>query len=157
MSQLPIQRKRRASSFMPIAECADLETLGARARALDLLDGKLRHHLPVALAHECRLADVRNGRLVFLATSAAWATRLRLHQAALLAEARVACGDTVEHVVVKVAPLQPVPPEPARRKPLSATAANHLRTVAQTIPDPELRALYLDLASLAAVDPPSEA
>lgn len=142
---------------MPIAECAALDTLALRARALDALDGRLRHYLPAALARECRLADVRNGRLVFLATSSTWATRVRLHQAALLAEARAAMGDTVEHLVVKVAALPPVPPEPARRKPLSATAAKHLRTAASTTQDLELKALYMNLASLAEVDPTAEA
>ena len=142
---------------MPIAECVALDTLALRARALDALDGRLRHHMPAALARECRLADVRNGRLVFLATSSTWATRVRLHQATLLAEARAAMGDTVEHLVVKVAALPPVPPGPARRKPLSATAANHLRTAAKSTADPELQALYLNLAVLADSDPPAEA
>jgi hypothetical protein len=150
-------RQRTASSFVPIAECAALDTLALRARALDALDGRLRHHMSAALARECRLADVRNGRLVFLATSSTWATRVRLHQAALLAEARAAMGDTVEHLVVKVAALPPVPPEPARRKPLSAAAANHLRTAANTTRDLELKALYLNLASLAETDPTAEA
>ncbi|WP_440225538.1 DciA family protein [Dokdonella sp. MW10] len=142
---------------MPVTQCVDLQSLAARARALDALDGRLRHLLPAPLARECRLADLRDGRLVFLATSPAWATRLRLHQAALLAEARVACSDTVGHVVVKVAALPPVPREPARRKPLSATAAMHLRTAAQHLSDPELRALCLNLASLADDNPPAGA
>ena len=137
---------------MPVAECLALDTLAQRARALDLLDGKLRHHLPAALASECHLADLRNGRLVFIATSSTWATRLRLHQTSLLSAARAVTGDTVEHFAVKVAPLPPVPAEPAKAKPLSTTAANHLRTAAKTITDPELQALYLQLASLASSD-----
>ena len=140
-------------TLVPIAECAGLGTLANRARALDMLDGKLRHHLPETLARECRLADLRNGRLVFLATSPTWATRLRLHQATLLAEARAASGDAVERFVVKVAALPPVLPEPQRSKPLSTTAANHLRSAAKTMTDPELQALYLQLASLALVIP----
>ena len=149
--------KRPRSTLVPIAECAALGTLAQRARALDQLDGRLRHHLPETLARECRLADVCNGRLVFLATSPTWATRLRLHQAILLAEARAAFGDSVELFVVKVAALPPVPPEPVRPKPLSAAAANHLRSAAKTIMDPELQALYLQLASLASSDSPPEA
>lgn len=156
-----MQRNRppRASlpaTWMPIGECISLDTLAKRARALDLLDGKLRHHLPDALARECRLADLRNGRLVFLATSPTWATRLRLHQATLLETARAAFGNAVEHFVVKVAALPPVPPEPTRPKPLSAAAASHLRSAAKTMSDPELRALYTQLASLAEEDFPPE-
>jgi hypothetical protein len=149
-------RKPASGRLVPIAECADLGALAERARALDLLDGKLRHHLPETLARECRLADLRNGRLVFLATHPTWATRLRLHQATLLAEARAITGNTIERFVVKVATLPPVLPEPAKSKPLSTAAANHLRSAAKTIADPELQALYLQLASLASSDSPPE-
>jgi hypothetical protein len=147
----------RTGKFTQIAECVALDTLADRARALDLLDGKLRHLLPETLARECHLADLRNGRLVFIATSATWATRLRLHQSKLLSEARTATGSTVELFAVKVAPLPPVPPEPTRAKPLSTAAANHLRSAAKTTADPELQALYLELASLASFDSLPEA
>ena len=108
--------------------------------------------MPDALARETKLADVRGGRVVFLASSPAWASRLRLHQAALVAEARVALGDVVERFAVKVAPLSSVPPETARPKPLSAAAAKHLRAAAKSLSDPELKALYLHLASFAVDD-----
>ena len=156
MQQSRPPRKRPASTLVPIADCAALGTLAERARALDLLDGKLRYHLPEALARECHLADLRNGRLVFLATSPTWATRLRLHQTVLMAEARAANGGAVEHFVVKVASLPAVLPEPVRPKPLSAAAARHLRSAAKTISDPELQALYLQLASLALADSPPD-
>ncbi|MEP6882935.1 MAG: DciA family protein [Dokdonella sp.] len=145
-------RKLRNGTLVPIAECITLDTLAERARGLDLLDGKLRHLLPDSLARECHLADLRNERLVFIATSSTWATRLRLHQGNLMTEARAATGNAVEHFAVKVAPLPLVPSEPARAKPLSTTAANHLRSAAKTIADPELQDLYLKLASLASSD-----
>lgn len=137
---------------MPVAECVTLDSIAARARALDRLDGKLRSLLPETLARECHLADLRNGRLVFIATSSTWATRLRLYQDKLLTEARTASGSEVKLFAVKVAPLPPVPAEPTLAKPLSTTAANHLRSAAKTIKDPELQALYLQLASLATSD-----
>lgn len=142
----------RASSPKPAAECVTLGALADRARALDALDRKLRRLLPEALARETRLADVRDGRVVFLASSPTWASRLRLHQAALLAEARTALGGVVGRFAVKVAPFAPVPPEPTGHKPLSAATADHLRKAAKSLPDPELRALYLHLASFAADD-----
>jgi len=120
------------------AECIALDTLADRARA--------------AVARETRLADVRNGRIVFLASSPTWASRIRLYQSALLAEARTALGGTVERFAVKVAPLPTVPPEPTKPKPLSAAAARHLRATAKVTSDPELRALYLHLASIATDD-----
>ena len=155
MQRTPPSRTRHTPGPLPAAACISLDTLAERARALDALDGRLRRHLPEPLAGACRLADIRNGRLVFLASSATWAARLRLHQAVLLAEARAALGDTpVERFAVKVAALPSVPPEPTRRKPLSATAADHLIAAAKTLRDPELRTLFLHLASLASDDSP---
>ncbi|MDR2012631.1 MAG: DUF721 domain-containing protein [Rhodanobacter sp.] len=146
-------RRHRPSSSTcgpkPAAECIGLDAIAKRARALDELDERLRQLLPPAVARETRLADFRNGRIIFLASSPAWASRIRLHQAALLAAARAALGGTVEHFAVKVAPLPTVPQEPTKPKPLSTVAARHLRAAADTLADPELRALYLDLASMA--------
>ena len=136
----------------PAAEFVALGALADRARALDVLDRRLRRLLPDAVARETRLADVRGGRVVFLASSPAWASRLRLQQAALMAEARVALGDVVERFAVKVAPLPSVPAEEPGHKPLSAASANHLRKAAKSLSDPELRALYLHLASFAVDD-----
>ena len=50
---------------------------------------------------------------------------------------------------VKVAPARPVPPEPRPPKPLSTAAAAHLGESAAFLADPELRDLFLRLASLA--------
>jgi len=136
----------------PAAECIALGTLADYARALDVLDRRLRRLLPDELARETRLADVRGGRVVFLASSPAWASRLRLQQAALVAEARVALGDVVERFAVKVAPLPSVPAEEPGHKPLSAASAEHLRRAAKSLSDPELKALYLHLASFAVDD-----
>jgi Dna[CI] antecedent, DciA len=101
------------------------------------------------LRRQCCLADVQAGRLVFLASSSVWAAKLRFHQSAIMAEARVTSGLKIEKFVVKVARLPPVPPEQTRRKPLSKSAGEHLKTAAQSLADPELRAVYLRLAALA--------
>jgi hypothetical protein len=146
-------RNRPSSSttagLRPAKECVTLGTLAQRARALDALDQRLRRFLPEATARETRLADVRNGRLVFLASSPIWASRLRLHQATLLAEARLALGETIERFAVKVAPLPTVPPNPTKPVPLSAATARHLRATATVLSDPQLQALLLDMASIA--------
>lgn len=126
-----------------------MDALAKRARVLDVMNDRLRRLLPEAVARECRLADCRNGRLVFLASSSPWAMRLRLHEAVLLAEARVALGDRVDRLVVKVAALPIVPHDQAAQKPLSSAAAKHLEAAAKSMKDPEIRALYLQLAALA--------
>jgi hypothetical protein len=142
-------RSKKRSPAKSIGECPPVAALTARARALDALDHKLRQPLPDPLRHQCRLADIRAGRLVFLASSSVWAAKLRLHQVALLADARKISGIQIEKFAVKVAPLPSLSPEQTRRKPLSHAAAEHLKAAARSVADPELRAVYLRLASLA--------
>jgi hypothetical protein len=149
LTMQPANPRTRKDSLKKIGECSPVAALTARARALDALDHKLRQPLPDPLRHQCRLADIRAGRLVFLASSSVWAAKLRLHQTALLADARKISGLTIEKFTVKVAPLPSLSPEQTRRKPLSHTAAEHLKTAARSVADPELRAVYLRLASLA--------
>jgi hypothetical protein len=71
-----------------------------------------------------------------------------LMQTQILAAAR-AIGTCASSVTVKVVPQPPVATEPDRSKPLSPAAATHLRAAAASISDPELRVLFLELASLA--------
>jgi hypothetical protein len=146
-SASPGSRKRTAAK--PLGEVPAIVALSTRAKALDALDRTLRQMLPDPLRRQCCVAELRAGRLVFLANSPVWAAKLRLQQNALLAQARKVAGAPIEKFTVKVAPLPPVPPRQIRRKPLSQTAAEHLRAAAKSAADPELRAAYLRLASLA--------
>lgn len=149
MPQPPSKPRRRATHGpKSAADCGPIASLAARARELDGLDRRLRQSLPAVIREQVRLADVRDGRLVFLAPTPAWASRLRLSQASLLDTAQ-ALGTRAQSVVVKVAPLPPAPAEPAYGKPLSAAAAVHLRSAASALSDPELRDLFLSLASVA--------
>jgi hypothetical protein len=146
----PVSRSSKSrSTAKPVGECAPVAALIARARALDALDRQLRQPLPEALRRQCCLASVQSGRIVFLASSSAWAAKLRPYQNALIAQARVISGLPVEKFAVKVAPLPPRPRGQTRRKPLSPAAAEHLKTAARSLADPELRAVFLQLASLA--------
>lgn len=140
-----------ASGPRAVAECDAVAALAKRARELDELDGRLRQMLPETLRDQVRLADVRNGRIVFLAPSPAWASRLRLAQAQILDAAR-AIGTQAGSVVVKVAPPSAAPePEQTKRTPLSRATADHLNAAARSLSDPELRALFLELASFAEI------
>ena len=153
-SSRPRSRSLLRTGLRPVAECDPVTTLAPRAMALDQLDRQLRRMLPGVLGEQVRLASVQPDRIVFLATSAAWASRLRLQQAQILEAAR-ALGAVATAITVKVAPLPPVPRVPAERKPLSPAAARHLRAAAKSLSDPDTRNLFLALASLA-VDVPGE-
>lgn len=124
-------------TFQPVADVIlshDIAGLAARAGALADLGARLCRVLPAAISAQVRFADLREGKLVFLASSAAWATRLR-HAQALVLQAARALGLEVSSLAVKVAPPAPEsasqPPAPA--KPLSETAARHLDLAAKLL------------------------
>ena len=144
----PATTRRLGNGPKSIVDCGSFATLARKAGMLEALDRALRQTLPSPLREQVRFANLRNDRLVFLASSPAWASRLRLMQTQILATAS-AIGTHASSVTVKVAPQPPVATQPDRSKPLSPTAAAHLRAAAASLTDPELRALYLELASLA--------
>ncbi len=148
-SSIPARPKPPTHGPIRAADCDSVAALVERSRMLEALDQKLRRPLPEPLRSQCRLADVKAGRIVFLANSSTWAAKLRLYQTALLAEARVALGPGVEKFAVKVAAASHVPPNPTQLKPLSHAAAAHLLAAANSVADPELQALYRRLASFA--------
>ncbi len=71
-------------------------------------------------------------------------------QAQILAAAH-AIGVRAGYITVKVAPPPPVEIAPDRSKPLSPAAADHLKAAAISTSDPELRRLFLELASIAEI------
>ena len=129
-----------------MADCGSFAELARKARALEALDRALRQTLPLPLRDQVRFADLRQQRLVFLATSPAWATRLRLAQAQILASAH-AIGVAASAIKVKVVTPEAAKPQEVALKSLSPAAAAHLRTTAGSFADPELRALFLALAA----------
>ena len=118
-----------------------------RARELDRLDRLLRQNLPVAVAENCRLANVERDRLVFLVNAPVWKSKLRM-LADVLLEAAAAAGHPARALVVKVVPPEPRNSPDAVGKPLSEAVRESLRTAARSVEDPDLRAQLLKLASV---------
>ena len=139
----PAPRRRGPQA---LGDCSAFANLAGRAATLDALDRALRLTLPQPLRDEVRFANLRGGRLLFLASSPAWATRLRLLQTQILAAART-LQVRAESLAGKVSPLPPAAPEPDRRRALSPAAAAHLRAAASAASDPEWQALYARLAA----------
>lgn len=127
---------------------SDSVRLIERAMQLQALDRQLRQSLPEPLASHVRLGNLRNDKLVFLVDAPTWKARLRLHANALL-DAAAAAGIHTDGITVKVATMQPVPPDAAPPAPLSAAARKTLRAAAAAIQDEELKSQLLRLASLA--------
>ncbi|HWU68830.1 MAG TPA: DUF721 domain-containing protein [Stenotrophobium sp.] len=144
----PATSRRRDNGPKSLVDCGSFATLARKAESLEALDRALRQTLPSPLREQVRFANLRHDRLVFLASSPGWASRLRMMQTQILAAAH-AIGTRASSVTVKVVPPPPVATPPDRSKPLSPAAAAHLVAAAASFTDPELRALFLELASLA--------
>lgn len=122
--------------------------LAKKAARLDSLDRALRQTLPLPLREQARFADLRYGRLVFVVSSPAWASRLRTLQGSLVATAR-SLGVEAESIKIKVSPVPSPPPAPPPPKVLSPAAAVHLHAASRATSDPEMRELLEKLAALA--------
>jgi hypothetical protein len=144
----PATSRRRDNGPKSLVDCGSFATLAHKAESLEALDRALRQTLPSPLREQVRFANLRHDRLVFLASSPGWASRLRLMQTQILAAAH-AIGTRASSVTVKVVPQPPAATPPDRSKPLSPAAAAHLVAAAASFTDPELRALFLELASCA--------
>jgi hypothetical protein len=146
-----MQRRKKTHTDGPVPLLADPALLGLvdRARLLDALDAVLREALPETIANQCRLANVKGKRLVFLASSSTVAARLRLLADVLYQAARTRAGQTYTHLTIKVARLPARPQGDQSQNPLSHAAAKHLTAAADAVTDPELADLLRRLASLA--------
>lgn len=131
-----------------VAKAGGLGRLVERARQLEALDQKLRCCLAPPLSQHCRLANIREDRLVFMASSANWASKLRMQTAQLLAAA-ASLGLDVRSVTVKVATMPSADAVATPKTPLSPAARDALRAAAESTSDPLLRERLIALASLA--------
>jgi hypothetical protein len=123
--------------------------LAARAREVDHLSQRIVPSLPAPLREHVGFAGLRNDRLLLLVESPAWATRARVEQARILAAVR-SLGLAATSVTTKVVPLTAPSGNSATARHLSPRAAATIRAAASTIADPELRAVFEELASHAA-------
>ncbi|MCK9489437.1 MAG: DUF721 domain-containing protein [Xanthomonadales bacterium] len=130
-------RSRVPKHAKPVAELVQTDALGklaAHAGRLAELDTCLNRVMSPTLAAQVRLANMRDGKLVFLASSPAWATRLRYAQVGIL-EAAQQLGLEVRELLVKVVSEPPAAADEVRPAvaPLSETAARHLALAARLL------------------------
>jgi hypothetical protein len=109
-----------------------------RALRLDALDHLLRPHLPPSLAAHARLANLRDGRLVYLVDSPLWHAKLRLAAPELLQAAR-SIGLVASDILIKTStrPLYPPAPAASLATPLSAAASEGLRSALASLRAPD--------------------
>jgi hypothetical protein len=127
---------------------ATLKALLRHAHELLRLEDDIGALLAPSIRPHCRAAGYRDGQLILMTDSPAWATRLRYQVPALLAGLRrraPALG--LREILVKVSPFtQPVEAATAPGPAMSAGSAALLQDVANGIGDPRIRAAMLRLA-----------
>jgi hypothetical protein len=108
-----------------------LATLVHHANTLARLESLLSGSCSPDLATQFQVADLRRDRLVLLAPTASWATRLRMEAGQMLQFLHASGYEHLRHIDIRVAPLsRPVIPTPVR-KPHSAAAELALGLMAQ--------------------------
>lgn len=142
------QNRSGCDQPVPIVDCLRDLPVGARAAQLAELNRQFQELLPPAMTGHIVLADIHPDRAVLLAKSSAWAARARL-QDEQLRQTLLTLGQQVRSIHVKVVQPDRTPRTTPVRKPLTTTTADHLRSVAASTSDPDLRAQFLSLASLA--------
>ena len=112
-------------------ENSNLGSLLQHAARLTRLQQLLAAALDPALAAQFQVANLKQNRLVLLASSPAWATRLRMQAAEVLAILRRSGLPELTEVEVRVAPLTAPPAPPPGRKALSPAAEQALALMAR--------------------------
>lgn len=128
---------RRAASPLPALQAALSDATAnpvRRALWLDALEQQFRPLLPSALSSHCRLANVADGRLVFVVDSPVWKAKLRLAAPELVERAQsvgLAITEVTAKVVAQLAspvasdsPRKPLPMSAASREALQAALAS---------------------------------
>lgn len=126
---------------------ARLPSLRRRVKFLQQVQAAVDSVLPPAAHAEVRVADCEHGRLLLIASSGVWATRLRFQHPALRRVIAQRLRRDVADVEVRVRPSAVAAPVRQRRpRVLSAVARRCLRETAAHVTDPEVAAALARLS-----------
>jgi hypothetical protein len=122
---------------------SSLGSMLRHARLLRRLQARLAEFLDPELAAHFQVANIRQNRLVLIAPSAAWVTRLRMQAPEALRSLQQAGYPEIESIDVRVAPLAEIRSDSRRRRPLTPAARRALdqmeRLTAADDEDPDNR------------------
>ena len=114
----------------------------AHARVLNRLDEKLTTILDSTLSPQCQVADYRDHTLVLVCSNASFATRIRLISPHILASFREDGEPGIEHVEVRIAPVNRPQDEARKPRKLSVAAIQALGRFAADSNDADIQALF---------------
>lgn len=116
------------------------------------LDKLVKQYLPMPLAKHCQVVNVRTGKLILKLDSPAWATQVRFNSPNLLSALRqnplYAGLAGIDFYVNPDAVMDKTPAKIVGKKPsLSVNAKQSLLSAAETITNPQLRAILEKIAA----------
>jgi hypothetical protein len=114
----------------------------AHARVLNRIDQKLASILDPALSPHCQVADLRNNCLVLVCSNATFATRIRMLSHQLLETFREDGETGIDHVEIRIAPVNRPQPEVRKQRPLSSAAVQALGRFASDSGDADIQAIF---------------
>ena len=124
-----------------------LSSIQQQASAIDALKSALWPAIPTLLQQNCDLANYRGHTLVFVVSSPVWAAKLRHTSAGILHAARKLCKIDAQKLQIKIQPSTVSKPRSNRPRTLAKEPAAHLRDVASTVEDEELKQILLNIAN----------
>lgn len=131
----------------------DLQFILSKVNQLQKLNQKIASYLNPALAKHCYVAQIREKKLILIVSNGSYATQLRFETADLLVKFKQ--DETLKHIQeleCKVNPgfiqsMQEAPQNVCKQMPfISKETANIMNEMADTISDPELKAIMKKIA-----------
>lgn len=128
----------------------DSQQLGSvlsKAQHIMQLNQGLNIFFPDDLRNHCQIINLQQSQLTVAADNAAWATQLRYQVNTVLDGIKTVMPDIRSLKIVTQQPDAIVKTKPVEKRELSAEAAEHLQATAETVTNPELKAVLEKLAS----------
>jgi hypothetical protein len=129
------------------ASQSGLSRLQQQAFAIHAIKATLWPSIPSPLQAHCDVANFRGQTLILVADSPVWAARLRHTSPQILHAARELCKIDAQKLLVRIQPLEVRPQPVGKARSLPESSATHLREVAETVEDDELREILLGIAN----------
>lgn len=112
------------------------------ARLLNRLDTMLNSILEPALSNHCQVADYQDHCLVLACSNASFATRIRMIKQQLLDSFRDEGEIAIEHIKIRIAPVNRPQADARTRRTLSPAALEALGRFAADSGDAEIQAIF---------------
>ncbi len=146
-------KTKKTLEFLQSGEKNNIHTLIGKVNKIAELDRVLKAELEPPLRDHCRVANIRNGKLIIQADSPVWGSKLRFELTSLLTtlrkQSRFAGLAGIDFFVAPITPTAQIENESVEKKhaPISANHRQLLLDTADKISDPKLKAVLQAIAA----------